>query len=55
MIWEGDPLPETARQLREADVEPILFDPCSNVPEEGDYLIVMRANFANLQKALSGE
>ena len=55
MIWEGEPLPETARQLREAGVEPILFDPCSNVPEEGDYLTLMRANFANLKKALGGE
>ena len=52
MIWEGDPLPETARQLREMGVEPILFDPCGNVPTEGDYLTVMRASFINLQKAL---
>jgi len=55
MIWEGEPLPETARQLREAGVEPTLFDPCGNVPEEGDYLTVMRANFGRLKKALSGE
>ena len=40
---------------REAGVEPTLFDPCGNVPEEGDYLTVMRANFGRLKKALSGE
>jgi zinc transport system substrate-binding protein len=53
MLWEGEPLPATAKKLREMGIEPIVFDPCGNVPSEGDYLSVMRANFANLQKALS--
>jgi zinc transport system substrate-binding protein len=53
MLWEGEPLPATTKKLRELGIEPIVFDPCGNVPSEGDYLSVMRANFANLQKALS--
>ena len=53
MLWEGEPLPATAKKLRELGIEPIVFDPCGNVPDEGDYITVMRANFANLKKALS--
>ncbi len=55
MIWEDDPLPETAKQLRDLGVEPLLFNPCGNAPKEGDYFTVMRANFENLKKTLSGK
>ena len=30
-----------------------VFDPCGNVPKEGDYLIVMRENVLNLKKVFS--
>jgi zinc transport system substrate-binding protein len=51
MLWEGEPLAETASELRALGVEPIVFDQCGNVPESGDYLSVMRANVERLRAA----
>ncbi len=51
MLWEDEPLAETAARLRELGVEPIVFDQCANVPPAGDYLSVMRQNVENLRRA----
>jgi len=44
MIWEGDPLPESVARLDEMGVGSVVFDPCGNVPEAGDFMSVMRQN-----------
>ena len=44
MIWEGDPLIASMERLEEMSVGSVVFDPCGNVPDEGDYLTVMRRN-----------
>jgi len=49
MLWEAAPLQQSADRLREAGVESVVFDPCGNVPDEGDYLDVMRRNATNLE------
>ena len=49
MIWEGEPLPETAARLRALGVESILFDPCANRPDAGDFISVMSDNPKNLE------
>jgi zinc transport system substrate-binding protein len=49
MLWEGEPLAETAARLRELGVESVVYDPCGNRPESGDYLTVMEANAAGLE------
>ena len=46
MIWEGDPAPETAAKLRELGVDSLVYAPCANRPENGDFLAVMRRNAA---------
>ena len=51
MLWEGEPLAETAAELRALNVEPIVFDQCGNAPESGGYLSVMRENVENLRRA----
>ena len=51
MLWEGEPLAETVRALAELGIESVVFDPCGNVPDAGDYLSVMRRNAANLARA----
>jgi hypothetical protein len=33
----------------------VVFDPCGNVPEEGDYLTVMRENLRRLSEARAEE
>ncbi len=53
MLWEAEPLPETAAQLREIGVESVVFDPAGNRPAVGDYLSVMRENARSLQTAFA--
>ncbi len=48
MIWEGEPASESVALLDGIGVKSVIFDPCGNRPEEGDWLEVMRANIANL-------
>jgi zinc transport system substrate-binding protein len=48
MIWEGEPLPEVASRLADLGVASIVYDPCGNRPDSGDWLSVMRRNLAAL-------
>jgi len=54
MLWEDSPLPETARQLRDLGVEPVVFNQCGNRPLEGDYLSVMLDNVKRLEAVFEG-
>ena len=51
MLWEADPLPASVERLQSLGVGSLVFDPCSNRPEEGDFLGVMRQNVDRLQQA----
>jgi len=51
MIWEGEPLPETARELEARGLRSIVFSPAGNRPEAGDFLGVMQGNAARLGEA----
>jgi zinc transport system substrate-binding protein len=51
MIWEGEPLPEIVARLDELGVKSVVFEPCANAPDAGDYLSVMQANVRNLEAA----
>ena len=51
MIWEGPPVAETVQKLKSLGVNSAVFDPCGNVPKQGDYLSVMRQNASNLALA----
>ncbi len=50
MIWEGEPLQKSVAKLKEMGIESVVFDPCGNRPERGDFLSVMRQNVENLKK-----
>jgi zinc transport system substrate-binding protein len=52
MIWEGEPDPATVTRLRALGLESVVFDPCGNTPEAGDYLEVMQENATRLRDAL---
>lgn len=54
MIWEGKPLPEAASRLESIGVNSLVFDPCANHQEAGDFLTIMKQNIDNLRKAYSG-
>jgi zinc transport system substrate-binding protein len=48
MLWEGEPLAETRVQLAGLGVKSVVFDPCGNRPDSGDFLTVMRENIKRL-------
>ena len=54
MIWEADPAPETEQTLSEIGVASVVFDPCANRPENGDFMTVMRSNLLNIDAAFQG-
>ncbi len=50
MLWEATPLDETRQLLAsEYGVGSVVFDPCGNGPESGDYISVMRTNVKALE------
>jgi zinc transport system substrate-binding protein len=44
IIWEAAPSEATARRLDALGVQSIVYSPCANTPEQGDFLSVMRRN-----------
>jgi zinc transport system substrate-binding protein len=50
MLWEGEPLPQSVAKLKEMGIKSIVFDPCGNKPESGDFLSVMKENMENLRE-----
>jgi zinc transport system substrate-binding protein len=49
MIWEASPAGESIAKLKDLGIGSVVFDPCANRPEQGDWLSVMRQNVANLK------
>ncbi|HBH34884.1 MAG TPA: zinc ABC transporter substrate-binding protein [Gammaproteobacteria bacterium] len=49
MLWEAEPASESVEWLRSLGVESIVFNPCGNRPESGDFLSVMLKNAASLE------
>ncbi|MBT8332700.1 MAG: zinc ABC transporter substrate-binding protein [Desulfobacterales bacterium] len=48
MIWEGKPKKESVERLRAIGVDSLVFNPCGNTPDQGDFLSIMRQNVENL-------
>ena len=55
MLWEAQPLPKTEQQLHDRGITIIVFDPASQPPSEGDFLIVMTGNVQRLTCATGAE
>jgi zinc transport system substrate-binding protein len=51
MLWEGEPLEETARLLAERGITPVVFETAGNRPESGDFFSAMNANAERLKRA----
>jgi zinc transport system substrate-binding protein len=51
MIWEGEPMQKSVEKLQESGIHSLVFDPCGNRPDKGDFLTVMQANIENLRRA----
>jgi zinc transport system substrate-binding protein len=52
MIWEQAPLEASVRRLKSMGIGSVVFSPAANQPAKGDFMTVMRANLANLRRAL---
>ena len=48
MIWESEAVPGAVQALAEIGMGSVVFNPCGNVPESGDFMTVMQANVLNL-------
>jgi zinc transport system substrate-binding protein len=48
MLWEAQPVSETAQRLTRLGISTVVFSPGANVPDDGDFLTVMRANLEAL-------
>ncbi len=51
MLGEGEPLARSVERLAQLGIKSLVFDPCANTPEQGDFLSVMQANLRQLQRA----
>jgi zinc transport system substrate-binding protein len=51
MIWEGEPMQASVDKLSASGIKSLVFDPCGNVPDQGDFLSVMKQNVKNLEAA----
>ena len=51
MIWEAEPIQGSVERLESIQLRSLVFDPCGNRPDNGDFMSVMRQNIANLEKA----
>jgi len=51
MIWEGKPMQASVDKLKSAGIGSLVFDPCGNAPDQGDFLSAMRQNVENLKAA----
>ena len=51
MLWEAPPRQESITRLEKMGIRSLVYSPCFNRPEQGDFLSVMQQNVANLAKA----
>jgi zinc transport system substrate-binding protein len=50
MLWEGEPVPAIRDRLQQSGVQSIVFVPCGNHPETGDFLSAMSNNISNMEQ-----
>lgn len=51
MIWEGEPAKDSVEKIAALGLKSVVFDPCGNVPDSGDFMSVMQANVTALEQA----
>jgi len=53
MLWEDEPLSEVKEILNTKGVQALVFNPCGNMPESGDFIDIMSENIENLKNSLT--
>jgi zinc transport system substrate-binding protein len=46
IMWEGDPMDKTTKQLGQMQIQSVVIAPCGNRPDQGDFLSAMKDNLA---------
>lgn len=54
MLWEAPPRQESISRLEEMGVRSVVYSPCFNRPEQGDFLSVMQQNIDHLAVVFGG-
>ena len=52
MIWEAKPVPEIVEILMELGIQVVVFNPCGNMPEHGNFIEVMNENIKTLENSM---
>ena len=52
MLWEDEPLSEVLEILRSKGIQVVVFNPCGNKPENGDFITIMQENINSLSEAI---
>ena len=55
MLWEDTPQPQTVSRLQTLGVAVVVFRPCANRPETGDFMSVMEENLQRLVQIKPGQ
>ena len=53
MLWEDAAIESVILKLSELKVSSVVFNPCANMPSDGDFINVMKGNIQNLSYNLS--
>ena len=53
MLWEAEPLEELKSNLRDKKIECVVFNPCGNTPESGDFITTMKENIKRLEQYIN--
>jgi zinc transport system substrate-binding protein len=51
MIWEGKPIKDSVEKLKAIGMQSVVFDPCGNTPDQGNFMSMMQQNVENLKAA----
>lgn len=49
MIWENKPLQTSSDRLKKMGIDSVIFNPCGNRTDEGDFMYIMKKNIERLQ------
>ena len=52
MLWEDEPLKEVKEILKSKGIQVVVFNPCGNKPENGDFITIMQENINSLSEAI---
>ncbi len=53
MLWEDEPLPQIAERLEKQGVKIVVFNPCGNKPEKGNFMSLMNNNIVSLSQIMN--